>query len=197
MKHVVIATNNKNKVYEFKSLFNNNEIEFKTLKEIGYDKEIIEDGNSFLENAIIKATQVAKDLNMIAIADDSGLEVDALNGEPGIYSARYSHTGDDIENNKLLIKNLQGIKNRKANYTCAICVAYPDGKYITTIGKCYGLIIDEAKGDKGFGYDPHFYIEEFGKTFAEVELEKKNEISHRAIAIRKMKELLNEDFSIK
>ena len=196
MKHIVIATNNKNKVYEFKSMLNNN-VEFKTLNEIGYNKEIIEDGNAFEENAIIKATQVAKDLGLITIADDSGLEVEALNGAPGIYSARYSGTGSDLENNKLLIKNLKGIKNRKANYTCAICIAYPNGKYITAVEKCYGIIIDEPKGENGFGYDPYFYIEEFGKTFAEVSLEKKNEISHRAKAIRKIKELINEDFSIK
>ena len=112
MKHIVIATNNKNKVYEIKSMLNNN-VEFKTLNEIGYNKEIIEDGNSFEENAIIKATQVAKDLGLITIADDSGLEVEALNGAPGIYSARYSGTGSDDENNKLLIKNLKVLKIEK------------------------------------------------------------------------------------
>lgn len=194
---VIIATNNKNKVYEFKSLFDNNQIEFKTLHEMGYDKEIIEDGKTFEENAIIKARQVSTDLGCIAISDDSGLEVEALNGEPGIYSARYAGTHNDDDNNKLLIKNLAGIENRNARYVCAICVYYPDGKYLVTKGTVEGKIIDTPKGKNGFGYDPYFYIEEFKKTFAEVELSVKNTISHRARAIRKMKELVNEDFTYK
>lgn len=194
---VIIATNNKNKVYEFKSLFDNNQIEFKTLHEMGYDKDIIEDGKTFEENAIIKARQVAKDLGCIAISDDSGLEVEALNNEPGIYSARYAGTHNDDDNNKLLIKNLQGIENRKARYVCAICVYYPDGKYLITRGEVEGKIIDTPRGQNGFGYDPYFYIDEFKKTFAEVELSLKNTISHRARAIRKMKELVNEDFTYK
>ncbi len=197
MKTVVIATNNKNKVKEFKSLLGNDNVEFKTLNEIGYTKEIIEDGNTFEENAYIKASQVAKDLNVIAISDDSGLEVEALNMAPGIYSARYAGGHDDEANNQLLIKNLQGIKNRNARYACAICICYPDGTSRTVIDYCHGEIIDERRGTNGFGYDPYFYIPEFGKTFAEVPLEKKNTISHRAKAIRKMKELLNEDFSLK
>lgn len=197
MKTVVIATNNKNKVREFKSLLGNDNIEFKTLNEIGYTKEIIEDGNTFEENAYIKAHQVSKDLNVIAISDDSGLEVEALNMAPGIYSARYAGGHDDEANNNLLIKNLKGIENRKARYACAICICYPNGETKTVIEYCYGKIIDDRRGTNGFGYDPYFYIPEFGKTFAEVPLEKKNTISHRAKAIRKLKELLNEDFSLK
>ncbi len=194
---IVIATNNKNKVYEFKSLFGSEQIEFKTLNEIGYDKEIIEDGKTFKENAIIKARQVSQDLGVIAISDDSGLMVDALGGAPGIYSARYAGTHNDEDNNKLLIHNLKGIENRCARYVCAICIYYPDGKYLVTEGTVEGKIIDTPKGENGFGYDPYFYIEEFGKTFAEVPLELKNTISHRARAIRKMKELINEDFTYK
>jgi XTP/dITP diphosphohydrolase len=197
LKTVVIATNNKNKVKEFKSLLGNNDIEFKTLNEIGYDKEIIEDGNTFEENAFIKASQVSKDLKVIAISDDSGLEVMALNNAPGIYSARYAGGHDDEANNNLLIKNLKGIENRDARYVCAICIYYPDGKYKIVKEYCYGKIIDDRRGTNGFGYDPYFYIPEFEKTFAEVPLEKKNTISHRAKAIRKLKELLNEDFSLK
>jgi XTP/dITP diphosphohydrolase len=194
---VVIATNNKNKVYEFKSLFGTDKVEFKTLHEIGYDKDIIEDGNTFKENAIIKAKQVSKDLGCIAISDVSGLMVDALGGEPGIYSARYAGTHNDDDNNKLLIKNLQGIEHRSARYVCAICIYYPDGNYLVTEGTVEGIIIDTPKGENGFGYDPYFYIEEFKKTFAEVPLELKNTISHRARAIAKMKELINEDFAYK
>ncbi|MBO5541890.1 MAG: non-canonical purine NTP pyrophosphatase, partial [Acholeplasmatales bacterium] len=141
MKTVVIATNNKNKVREFKSILDNPNLEFKTLKEIGYDKEIEENGNTFEENAIIKAMTVAKDLNVIAISDDSGLCVDALGGAPGIYSARYAGTHNDEDNNALLIKNLKGIENRNAHYECAICIAYPNGDYITEIGTVSGIII--------------------------------------------------------
>ena len=197
MKMVVIATNNKNKVYEFKSLLGNSNIEFKTLKEIGYDKEIIENGNSFKENAYIKASQVSRDLNCIAIADDSGLCCYGLNLAPGIYSARYAGTGNDDDNNKLLIKNLKGVKNRNAYYACAISLCYPDGSHIDVEEYCNGIIIDDARGENGFGYDPYFYIPEFKKTFAEVPLEKKNTISHRSKAIRSLKEKINEDFTIK
>ncbi len=197
LKTVVIATNNKNKVREFQSLLGSSDIEFKTLNEIGYDKEIIEDGSTFEQNAEIKAMQVAKDLGVITISDDSGLEVEALNMAPGIYSARYAGTHNDEDNNKLLLKNLKGIKNRKARYACAICVCMPNLEHKTVIEYCYGEIIDDRRGQNGFGYDPYFYIPEFKKTFAEVPLEKKNTISHRAKAIRRIKELLNEDFSFK
>ncbi|MBQ6782470.1 MAG: XTP/dITP diphosphatase [Acholeplasmatales bacterium] len=196
MKTVVIATNNKNKVREFKSILDNPNLEFKTLKEIGYDKEIEENGNTFEENAIIKAMTVAKDLNVIAISDDSGLCVDALNGAPGIYSARYAGTHNDEDNNALLIKNLNGIENRNAHYECAICIAYPNGDYITEIGTVSGIIIDDRRGNGGFGYDPYFYIPEFGKTFAEVPLEKKNTISHRNKALMKIKDRIDENFNI-
>ena len=181
MKKIVFATNNINKVKEFKSLFKNKDLDFVTLKEINYDKEIIEDGNTFEENAFIKASQVSKDLKVIAISDDSGLEVMALNNAPGIYSARYAGGHDDEANNNLLIKNLKGIENRDARYVCAICIYYPDGKYKIVKEYCYGKIIDDRRGTNGFGYDPYFYINKKKKTFAEVPLEKKNTISHRAL----------------
>lgn len=196
MKTVVIATNNQNKVREFKSMFDNPNIEFKTLKEIGYFKDIVEDGNTFKENAYIKAMTVAKELNVIAMSDDSGLCVDALNGEPGIYSARYAGTHNDEDNNELLLKNLKGIENRNAHYVCAICLAYPDGKYIIEEGTVNGLIIDERRGNGGFGYDPYFYIPEFNATFAEVPLDKKNTISHRNRALKKIKDRIDENFNI-
>jgi len=196
LKTIVIATNNKHKVYEFRSMFNNPNIEFKTLKEIGYDKDIIEDGNSFIENALIKARTVSRDLNCIAISDDSGLEVRALNWAPGIYSARYAGGHDDLENNKLLIKNLKGVEDRFARYACAIAVVYPNGDEITEIAYCEGKIVDTPKGENGFGYDPYFYVDEYKKRLAEVSLEEKNRISHRAKAIRKIKERIDEDFNI-
>ncbi len=196
MKKIVFATNNINKVKEFKSLFNNKDLEFLTLKEINYDKEIIEDGTTFEENALIKARQVSRDLNCIAISDDSGLEVRALNYEPGIYSARYAGTHNDEDNNNLLIKNLKGIKDRYARYVCAICVYFPNGLYLISKEICEGEIIDERKGTNGFGYDPYFYFKEFKKTFAEIPLETKNLVSHRAKAIRKLRGMLDEDFNI-
>lgn len=196
MKTIVLATNNQGKIREFKSLFQNCNI--LSLKDINYQDEIVEDGNSFTENAIIKAKAIAKKYNVITIADDSGLEVKALDGAPGIYSARYAGIGhDDKANNELLIKNLKGKKNRNARYVCAICLYYPNDQYITVLETCEGVIIDEPKGENGFGYDSHFYVEEYGKTFAEITLEEKNKISHRAKALRSLKEKCNEDFSVK
>ncbi|MGM9969041.1 MAG: XTP/dITP diphosphatase [Anaeroplasma sp.] len=194
---IILATNNKNKVREIKSVFNNDMILFKTLDEIGFNEEIDETGKSFVENAIIKAKYISKKYKAIALSDDSGLEVKALNNEPGIYSARYAGTHNDEDNNQLLLKNLQGIEERDARYVCAICVYYPDDTYLTTEEYCYGKIIDDRRGKNGFGYDPYFYVEEFGKTLAEVSLDDKNRISHRAKALRALKEKLNEDFSIK
>lgn len=192
---IVIATNNKNKVKEFKSMFK--DVEFLSLSDINYTKEIVEDGKTFEENALIKARQIASELNVIAISDDSGLEVDALNGAPGIYSARYAGTHNDEDNNRLLLKNLKGIENRNARYVCAICVCQPNLDYRIVRGTVEGKIIDERRGENGFGYDPYFYVEEFKKTFAEVSLEQKNTISHRARALREIKEICNEDFSFK
>ena len=144
MSMVVIASNNKNKVKEFKSILNTDKIEFKTLSEIGYDKEIIEDGKTFEENAIIKARQIALDLNVIAISDDSGLVCHGLNGAPGIYSARYAGTNNDKDNNELLIKNLQNVSDRTASYVCAICIYHPNGEYKVVSETVDGIIIDGA-----------------------------------------------------
>ena len=198
MTTIIIATNNQNKVKEIKSLFNNAEICFKTLKEIGFLEDIIEDGNTFSENALIKAKTIATKYNMPAISDDSGLEVRALNWAPGIYSARYAYNlHDDEENNKLLLQNLKGIEDRYARYACAICLYYPNKEHLDVLEYCEGEIIDDRRGCNGFGYDPYFYIPSLGKTFAEVPLEIKNTMSHRAKALRALKELINEDFSIK
>lgn len=194
---IVIATNNENKVREFKSMLDFPDIEFKTLKELNYTKDIIEDGNSFKDNALIKAKTVAVDLGYTTISDDSGLEVEALNNAPGIYSARYAGTHNDEDNNKLLISNLKGIENRNARYVCAICVYKPNGEYRTVEAYCNGKIIDNPRGKNGFGYDPYFYFEQFNATFAEISLENKNKVSHRSKALRMIKELLNEDFSFK
>lgn len=185
---VIIASNNKNKIREFKKIFENTSFELQSMSEAGLDIDIEENGTTFEENAIIKATTIAKMLNTYAIADDSGLMVDALNGEPGVRSARYAgdqHNDDD--NNKKLMENMKGKTERSARYVCAICFSNPKGEYVTTKDSCEGIIVDEPKGYNGFGYDPYFYIEKFQRTMAEITLEEKNTISHRAKALEKMK----------
>ena len=134
---------------------------------------------------------------MITISDDSGIEVEALGWAPGVHSKRFSPTCDDNDNNKLLIEKLQGKDNRTARYTCAICIYHPNGDYKIVKEHCYGKIVDEAVGDKGFGYDPHFYVEEYKTTFANVSIEEKNKISHRAKAIRGILEICDENFNFK
>lgn len=195
MKRIVLATNNMGKLREVRSLFPTYEV--LTLKDIGFMDDIVEDGKTFEENAIIKAKTISLKYNCITLADDSGLSVEALDGAPGIYSARYSLEQTDESNNALLIKNLEGKENRRAKYVCALCVFHPNGEFKTVCETCEGLIIDDARGTNGFGYDPHFYIPSLGKTFAEVSLEEKNKLSHRAKALRKLKEICNEDFSFK
>ena len=196
MTTIIFATNNKNKLRELRSIFPN--VSILSLNELGYEKEIIEDGKTFVENALINARHVSIDLNMTVVAEDSGLEVDALGGAPGIYSARYAGLDkDDEANNQLLLKNLVGVENRTARYVCAICVYHPDGEYKIFKETCCGIIIDQRRGSGGFGYDPYFYIPMFGKTFAEVPLEMKNTISHRSKAFNKLKEVCNEDLRFK
>ena len=194
MDTILLATKNKGKIKEMRDIIKN--VNITSLDDFDIE-EPKETGSTFAENSSLKAKYYGEKLKISAIADDSGLCVDGLNNFPGIYSARYAGTHNDDDNNKLLIKNLQGIENRRARYVCAICVYYPDGKYLITRGEVEGIIIDTPRGKNGFGYDPYFYIEDFKKTFAEVDLSLKNTISHRARAIRKMKELLNEDFTYK
>ena len=185
---VVIASNNKNKIKEFKKIFENTDFELFSLSEVGLNIDIEETGTTFKENALIKAKSISEILNCISIADDSGLECEALNGEPGVYSARYAgDMHDDELNNIKLIKKLQGKENRHARYVCAICLYLPNGKYLTVEDYCEGLIVDNPRGNNGFGYDPYFYIEKFDKTMAEITLEEKNTISHRAKALERLK----------
>ena len=187
MIKVVLATRNKNKVNELRTFFkelSDLDITVLSLDDVGFYGEIEETGETFEENAIAKATVAAK-LGYIGIADDSGLCVDALGGAPGVYSARFSG-GNDEENNDLLLKKLEGESIRDAKYVCAIACVFPDhSKDFTVRGECYGKILTERHGDGGFGYDPLFYYEPFGKTFAEVEMAKKNKVSHRGVAMRR------------
>jgi XTP/dITP diphosphohydrolase len=186
MIKLVLATRNKHKIHEFKALFkeySDLDVVVLSLDDIGYYGDIEEGGNTFEQNALIKASVAAKQ-GYIGIADDSGLCVNALGGAPGIYSARFSG-GSDEDNNDLLLKKLEGESDRSAKYVCAIACVFPDhSKDFTVRGECFGKILCERQGDGGFGYDPLFYYEPFGKTFAEVELSKKNTVSHRSVAMR-------------
>ena len=187
---IFLATGNQHKIEEIKDIFSNIEnVEILSIRDGIEIPEVEEDGETFEANSQKKARLISSYLNMIAIADDSGLCVDALDGEPGVYSARYSGTGDDLENNKLLIRNLQGKENRAAKFVSVISLAKPNGEIYSFRGEIEGKIIDEAKGSTGFGYDPYFYVEQYQKTLAELP-ELKNKISHRAKALEKLKEEL-------
>ncbi len=201
----VIATASAGKIRDFAHILGTDHYEFKTLKDIGFDEEIVEDGNSFAENAIIKSSTTARwlakrGIEATVLADDSGLEVFSLAGAPGIYSARYSGIhGADESNNTLLLKNLAGITDRKARYFCAL--AYQtisrnaDGEFVVSEpqifeGECRGSINYAPVGDMGFGYDPLFIPDGETRTFAQMKLEEKKAISHRGNAIRALKKAL-------
>ena len=206
MKHLfVIATGNPGKIRDFAHILGTENKDFKTLKDIGFTDDIVEDGNSFEENAIIKSNTVAKwlfekGIEATVLADDSGLEVFALNGEPGIYSARYcGYHGNDGANNDKLMQKLENVGDRSARYFCALSYqtvsAGADGKFTVSEpkifeGECRGQINHAPVGDMGFGYDPLFVPDGFDRTFAQMELEEKKAISHRGNAIRALKAAL-------
>ena len=190
MNRIVFATGNENKMKEIREILGDLNTEIISLKQAGIDVEIIEDGKSFEENALIKARAIWKETKGIVLADDSGLEVDYLNGEPGIYSARYLGEDTSYDNkNKAIIDRLEGVPDEKrtARFVCVIAAVFPDGTELTTRGTIEGIIGYEQKGDNGFGYDPIVYVPELKKTTAELSMEEKNEISHRGNALRKMK----------
>ena len=186
---LIIASNNAHKLIEIKAILGDVFDEIVSMKEAGIEHETIEDGSTFMENAEKKAREMAEISGCCALADDSGLCVDALDGAPGIFSARFSGVhGDDEANNRLLLKKLEGIENRRAHYTCAMALYRPDGSKVCAEGYLYGEIGYEEIGENGFGYDPLFVLPELGKTTAQISPEEKNSISHRAVAL---KELLN------
>ncbi|KOY81141.1 XTP/dITP diphosphatase [Lysinibacillus macroides] len=192
MKQVVIATKNKGKAQDFEALFDPLGYKVVTMFEAAPDMEIEETGTTFEENAILKAEALAKELGTIVIADDSGLAVDALNGEPGVYSARYAGDHDDEANMKKLLENLQGIENtnRTARFCCCIAMAGPNLNTTTVFGTCEGVIAHEKRGTNGFGYDPIFFVPSLNRMMAELTPAEKGAISHRGNAIRKLKEQL-------
>lgn len=187
----VVASHNQHKIREFARILAPLHIEIITPSQCGGEGiDPVEDGETFEANAIIKATAFAKTLQMPALADDSGICVDALGGAPGVYSARYSGGSDD-DNNELLLKQLEGVpfEQRTARYVCVICCAYPDGSYFTVRGECEGRIGFDYRGENGFGYDPLFYFDS-GKTFAEISGEEKDLLSHRGKALRELAKCL-------
>ena len=189
---LIIASNNAHKIREIREILGGRFDTILTLREAGIDHETVEDGETFLDNARKKAREIAEIAGCAALADDSGISVDALGGAPGVYSARYCGVhGEDEKNNDLLLENLQGKSDRRAHYTAAIVVAYPDGTTVEAEGYLYGTIGTERIGTGGFGYDPLFYIEPMGKTYAEMTADEKNAISHRGKAMRKLAEFLH------
>ena len=186
----VLASNNKHKLVEIKTMLDGKFEDILTLKDLNIDIEIEENGKTFEENAYIKASTIAKMTGMVAIADDSGLCVDALNGEPNIYSARYAgEPCDDAKNNKKLLDKIHALEkdgqvDRTAYFQSVVVLCYPDGSYVSGSGRTYGRIIDEYRGSNGFGYDPIFLSDELGKTFGEAVMEEKNTISHRSRALK-------------
>lgn len=192
---IVLATKNKGKAREIKDMLKDLNLEILTLNDFPEIPALLEDGKTFKENALKKARFVAKHLNMAALADDSGFEVEALDKRPGILSARYAgENATDEQNNKKLLEELKNIplKKRRACYRCVIALAFPSGKEETVAGDCCGFIALEPKGTGGFGYDPLFFVPEYGKTMAELSPEIKNRISHRGKALAKMRKRLTE-----
>lgn len=192
---IVLATRNKGKAREIKEILGDLDLEIVTLDDFPEIPMPIEDGKSFKENALKKARLVARHLNMPAIADDSGIEVDALNKRPGIFSARYAgENATDEENNSKLLHELNGIPfdKRRAAYKCVIALALPSGAEETVEGGCQGFIALEPEGNGGFGYDPLFYVPEYGKTMADLSPEIKNRISHRGRALAKLRKRIIE-----
>lgn len=196
---IVFATGNKDKMREIRQILGSLGMEIVSMKEAGVFEDVEENGTTFSENSVIKATAIAnklhelEDNDSIVLADDSGLEIDALGGEPGIYSARYM--GKDTpypEKNAKIIERLKEVedKDRTARFVCAVSAVLPNGKVLTSVKAMEGIIGHEIAGENGFGYDPIFFLPQFGKTSAQISPEEKNSISHRGQALRDMQQLL-------
>ena len=193
---IIFATGNKNKMREIREILSDLGMEILSMKEAGIDKEINEDGKTFEENALIKARTVAEDTDAVVLADDSGLEIDYLNKEPGIYSARYLGEDTSYEiKNQALLDRLSGVKkeDRTARFVCAIAAVLPDKREFVVRETIEGYIGEKPAGTNGFGYDPIFYVDEYGCSTAELSEEKKNEVSHRGKALRAMREVLKKE----
>ena len=188
---LILASNNKKKLKELREILSGFGIEVLSQSEAGIDLEVEEIGTTFAENAFLKADGACKVSGEPCIADDSGLVVEALGGQPGVYSARYGGEGlNDTQRYELLLKNLENEEHRDAKFVSSIACVFPDGSVIRAEGECHGVITREPHGEGGFGYDPVFYMESLGKTMAEVTPEEKNAVSHRGNALRKFREEL-------
>jgi len=185
---LVLATKNRGKIAEFEGLFRGFDLEVKSLNDFGPIPPVIEDGETFEDNAVKKAQFTAKVLGFPAIADDSGLTVKALGGEPGVFSARYAGEGStDEANNIKLLRAMKGIEQREAAFICILAIAVPRGPALIYEGTCEGLITEEIRGSQGFGYDPIFYYPPVNKTFAQMSPAEKNSVSHRGRAMAELK----------
>ena len=187
-KTIVVASGNKGKLKEIQEMLCDYKV--RGYKEFDLDFEIEENGKTFFENALIKAKAVSEALNMPALADDSGIVVEALGGMPGIYSARYAGDGIDEHNNQLLLKNLQGVENRNAKFVCCMVYYMPDGNIITASGETYGKVMQSPQGNNGFGYDCIFFSDDLQKGLGVASDEEKNTISHRSRALKALMEKL-------
>lgn len=189
MEMLVVATKNKGKILEIKKVLENMPYDVVAMSDIGINIDVDEDGTTFEENALKKANEICRSSKTIVMADDSGIEVDFLNGAPGIYSARFGgpEATDEDRNEKLLdmLKDVP-FEQRTARFVCAIAVSFPDGRSFVVRDICEGFIGFECKGSNGFGYDPLFYVKQYERTMAELEMDIKNKISHRAKALAKM-----------
>jgi len=198
MKELIIATKNQGKVKEFEHIFSSYGIKLKSLLDFPDVEDIVEDGETFEENALIKARAISKAYQVMVLADDSGLEVDALQGRPGVYSARYAgNDRDDVANLNKVLAELEGVRasNRQARFVCALAIVLPTGDEFVVRGECKGQILTECRGTEGFGYDPIFYLPQLQKTMAQIPKSQKNVLSHRANAFAKLKKIL-ENFII-
>lgn len=193
MERLIFATKNKHKMIEIREILKDVPYEIVSMEDIGIDVDVIEDGSTFEENALKKAVEIMEMTQSLVLADDSGLEIDALNKEPGIYSARYLGVDTPYPvKNQLILDKLEQVKgtDRSARFVCVIAAAFPDGTTKTVRGTIEGVIHDKIMGENGFGYDPIFFVPEYNKTTAEMEPEQKNAISHRGKALRLMKDQL-------
>lgn len=201
MNKLLIATNNKGKVIEFQDLLKGIDLQLITPAEINVELDVDETGTTYQENASLKAAVFAKASGLVSLADDSGLEVDALGGEPGLYSARYGSVDgnklSDAERRKYLIQNL-GDKPRpwKAHFHATVAISRPNGEVRLADGDCYGEVIPEERGSGGFGYDPIFLFPDLNKTMAELDMEQKNRLSHRALAVMNVMPILKKMFGM-
>ena len=184
-QRLVVASGNAHKIREIAEIFTNFEVV--SQKQMGFDEEVEETGQTFAENALIKARAACKALGCITLADDSGLCVDALDGAPGVYSARYcGHHGSDADNRTVLLKNMQGITDRCVYFNSAVALVYPNGKELVAEGKTYGKILEKEVGDGGFGYDPLFFSDDLQKSFGVATADEKNSVSHRFRALQNL-----------